>query len=54
MDSTTWYELSLEIGLLGAVNEYVAMNGDIEVEELMDVFGVGENEAGEIISQLTC
>ena len=54
MDSTTWYELSLEMGLLGAVNEYIAMNGDIEVEELMDVFGVGENEAGEIISQLTC
>ncbi len=49
-----WYELSLEIGLLGAVNEYVAINGDVDREEVMYVFGVGENEAGEIISQLTC
>jgi hypothetical protein len=48
----SWYELSLEMGLLGAVNEYVAMNGDIEVEELMEIFCVSEDEAIGIVFQL--
>jgi hypothetical protein len=48
----SWYELSLEMGLLGAVNEYVAMNGDIEVEELMEIFCVSEDEAIEVVFQL--
>jgi hypothetical protein len=45
----TWYELSLEMRLLAAVNEYVAMNGDIEVEDLMEIFYVDEDKATELI-----
>ena len=50
--SKSWYELSLEMGLLAAVNEYVAMNGDIEVEDLMEIFCVSEDEAIEMVFQL--
>ena len=50
----TWYELSLEMGLLAAVNEYVAMNGDINENELMDIFNVDETKAIEVISMLQC
>jgi hypothetical protein len=48
----SWYELSLEMGLLAAVNEYVAMNGDIDEEELMEIFHVDEDKAIEIVFQL--
>ena len=48
----SWYELSLEMGLLETVHEYVAMNGDIEVEDLMEIFHVDEDKAIEIVFQL--
>ena len=48
----SWYELSLEMGLLEAVNEYVAMNGDIDEEELMEIFHVDEDKAIEILNSL--
>ena len=48
----SWYELSLEMGLLETVHEYVAMNGDIEVEDLMEIFCVSEDKAIEMVFQL--
>jgi hypothetical protein len=48
----TWYELSLLMGLEVTVNEYIAMNGDIDKNELMDIFNVDETKAIEVISKL--
>jgi hypothetical protein len=45
----TWWELSRKIGLLAAANEYVAVNGDAEVEDFMEAFGVDEDKAMELI-----
>ena len=50
----TWYELSLKIGLLAAVNEYVATNGDIEIEEIMEIFHVDRDKATELYVSIQC
>jgi hypothetical protein len=48
----TWWELSLEIGLTQAVNEYVAVNGDITIKDLMDIFYVNKYTAIWLIKSL--
>ena len=50
----TWYELSLKMGLLVAVNEYVATNGDIEIEEIMEIFHVDRDKATELYVSIQC
>ena len=48
----TWYELSLEIGLLAAANEYVAVNGDTTIKDLMKIFHVNKYTATKLTKSL--